>query len=306
MDTVTLDKCPACSAGAFDVLPQPGHWIGNGIFDGLRKTIGLMKCRQCGLRFTNPRPDEAALGVFYSGDTYTCHESLGSASAGSKAEFLLDKIEESFPQGGTRTLLDFGCGGGGFLHHAIRRNWRGNGFEPGRRGREVCTEAGLNVTGKIESLPSDFFGVVTLHHVFEHVDDHRSVLDQIKRVLNPDGRLFIEVPNAQSLRARLSPPFMSRHMGFDERYRAFPIHLSYFNRNSLSLLLRRAGWEITREFTVGMGIEVLISRSPATSGPAKTSTGSSASSPIRRALKRAIYDSGLGENLCLIARPLAP
>jgi SAM-dependent methyltransferase len=308
MDFTTLTHCPACDKSAFTPLPRPGHWIGGSLFEPLREKIGLNKCRACSLVFINPRPDQEALNSFYSGNTYDCHESAGSASAGAKAEFLLDKMQESASPEVPRTLLDFGCGGGGFLRHALARKWDARGFEPGRRGYLTCKEGGLDVVDQLSSLPSNYFGLVTMHHVFEHLEGHAGVLDAVRNLLVDGGQLFIEVPNADSLRAQLSLPILSQHMRFDERYRAYPIHLSYFNEKSLTLLMHNAGWQLDRVFTAGMGLEELITRDetvrPSSTAKPSTNGSTSGSSPIRRAVKSLLYGAGLGENLCIIARPL--
>ena len=292
-----------CGQASFAPLPEPGHWIGSDTFAPLRGKLALVRCRSCGLRLINPRPNSAALEAFYSGDTYSCHQTEGSASGGAKAEFLLDRIDRVCDHS-SRTLLDFGCGGGAFLKHAAARGWEARGFEPGRRGREECLRIGLNVTNRLDELPRGHFGIVTLHHVFEHLEDHFAALRDIRQLLAPRGMLFIEVPNVRSLRARLSMPVFSRRLGFDERHRAFPIHLAYFSSSTLTRLLRRAGWRIEELFTIGIGLEELCARS----APPGKSSGA-ASQPRRRtqflrsAIKAAIYGARLGENLCLFATP---
>lgn len=319
IDTVTLTACPACGGTRFAALPVPGRWIGPEIFAPVKDRLGLVRCRTCGLRLVSPRPDAAALERFYGRDDYECHQADGSASAGAKGEFLLDRIGQALPEGAPRTLLDYGAGGGAFLRQARARGWEARGYEPGRRGLEVCGAAGLDVTDRLEDLPAAHFGMVTLHHVFEHLEDHAAALKQIGRVLAPGGLLFIEVPNVGSLRARLSPPLMSRRFGFDERHRAFPVHLTYFSSGTLRRLLRRFGWSVEREFTNGLGIEGLISRAEAPAVPRDPEPRAHASPPdaaprrerprrlrfLRSAVKAAILDTGLGENLCVFARPAA-
>jgi 2-polyprenyl-3-methyl-5-hydroxy-6-metoxy-1,4-benzoquinol methylase len=315
--TVEVQSCPACGGTRFAPLPVPGRWVGPEVFAPIKGRLGLVRCRTCGLRLVNPRPDAAALERFYGRDDYECHQADGSASAGAKGRFLLDRIEAALPPGAPRTLLDYGAGGGAFLRLARARGWDVRGYEPGRQGLEVCRAAGLDVTDRLDALPAAHFGMVTLHHVFEHLEDHAAALDAVRRLLAPGGRLFIEVPNVGSLRARLSPQAMSRRFGFDERHRAFPVHLSYFNSKTLRRLLARLGWEVERQFTNGLGIEGLISRpdSPARVREperAADAAPAAAAAPrdrprrlgfLRSAVKAAILDTGLGENLCVFARP---
>jgi 2-polyprenyl-3-methyl-5-hydroxy-6-metoxy-1,4-benzoquinol methylase len=292
----------------------PGHWIGNDVFGDLQGRLGLVKCRGCTLIFINPRPSSARLSAYYSGGNYTYHE--GSTIGGAKADFIFERIERSLPPGAPRTLLDYGAGGGHFLSNAAARGWAVKGFEPAAQGLERCREAGLDVTGRLEELPDARFGLITLHHVFEHVEDPEEVLKRIRRLVAPDGRLFIEVPNAGSLRARLALPFLSKRFDVDEAYRAYPIHLIYYSARTLRAMLQRAGWTVDTTFTVGLGMdEYLVRHEPPPTAPAPDANAATARSSapalqpgrrrrkVRHALRDAFLDLELGENLAVIAHP---
>jgi len=285
-------------------LSTPGHWIGNEVFDSLRGTIGLVRCRGCSLVFTNPRPSPAALSAFYAGDTYECHDTATSRAANVKANFVLDRIEALLPSGSPRTLLDYGAGGGGFLLQVRARGWAGQAFEPGRRGLERCKRAGLQATSNLKELPSSAFGLITLHHVFEHLADPVGALHAVRRLIAPQGRVYIEVPNARSLRARLSLPMLSRTCGVDERYRAFPIHLMYYHVRTLRNMLLKGGWVVESTFTAGLGLDELSVKS---AQPDRVAGLGQTHGRKRAGLKRHLRDAflrlGLGENLAVIAKP---
>lgn len=314
---VVVEACPVCDGDRFRKLPTPGRWIGTEVFDPLRGKLGLVDCRDCGLAFVNPRPAAPQLASFYNGNTYDCHETAGSASSGQVAEFLMSRIEPQLPADAPRTLLDYGAGGGGFLLDMRARGWDVRGFEPGLRGRAACQVAGLDVTGDAATLPSSAFGLVTMHHVFEHLEDPGDALSIVRRVLAPDGRLFIEVPNLRSLRARLALPPLSRRLRVDERFRAFPIHLAYYSVDTLTRLLARHGWIVQTSFTVGMGLdEYLVAPprpAPRSQGASAPPTAAAARPPasarpgwlrgLRRRVRDAYLGMGIGENLAVIARP---
>ena len=78
----TLTACPLCGAGRHRALTGPGHWIGGDSFADLSGQIGLARCRACSLVFTNPRPSQDRLNAYYAGNTYVCHDTAGSSSAG--------------------------------------------------------------------------------------------------------------------------------------------------------------------------------------------------------------------------------
>lgn len=309
-DVERLDSCPLCAGRSFDPLAVPHIWIGPDIFGSLRGSLGLARCNACGLVFTNPRPSNERLGAFYSGDTYACHAVAGSASAGAKADFLLDRINHYLPAEVPRTLLDFGAGGGAFIAHALTRGWDARGFEPGKRGLETCRAAGLDVTDSLSEIPSSAFGVITLFHVFEHLGNPDEVLDEVRRMLRPDGRLVIEVPNVASLRARASLPALSQKAGFDERYRAFPIHLMYYTADTLRRMLEKSGWTVEGSFTLGLGLDELFLKPDLPNENENRATERQAvkraAAPKRRlrhALRDAFLEAGLGENLAVVARP---
>ncbi|MEO5800765.1 MAG: class I SAM-dependent methyltransferase [Gemmatimonadales bacterium] len=306
-----LTACPLCTGGAWTPRPVPQTWIGPDVFGDLRDRLRVVCCEGCGLLFTNPRPSNERLDAFYSGDTYSCHSVAGSASAGAKADFLLQRIARFLPRSEPGTLLDFGAGGGAFLAHAHSRGWTVRGFEPGQRGVESCRDAGLDVTDKVSDLPQNSFDVVTLFHVFEHIGDPAGVLELLRGLLRQDGRLVIEVPNATSLRSRLSLPLLTRHAGFDERFRAFPIHLMYYTGQTLRRMLEKSGWVVEGSFTLGMGLDELRMKSDMSDDEAATtrahhSARTSVARSVKPSLKHRVRDAflaaGLGENLAVVAR----
>jgi SAM-dependent methyltransferase len=303
-----LAACPLCGQTSWKRLPVPGHWIGQDVFSDLSGKIGLVKCRRCRLVFINPRPSSERLSAFYSGDRYSCHEASGSASSGAKADYILRRVTKYLPSNAPRTLLDYGAGGGGFLTVARDRDWLARGFEPGKRGLETCRQAGLDVTDSLSGLPEGEFGLVTLHHVFEHLANPIEALDGIRRLLSPDGRLYVEVPNAHSLRSRLAMPSLSRRFAVDERYRAYPIHLMYYSDGTLRKMFAKAGWVIEKSFTLGMGLDEFVSRPTKFRNQATCPNhGLSVVAPAKWRLRHYVRDAflglGLGENLAVVARP---
>jgi SAM-dependent methyltransferase len=293
MNTDTLTACPLCRSIRLRPLPVPGHWIGPEVFRGL--ALGLCRCRSCNFTFTNPRPDAQVLNRFYSGNTYVCHTEEGAGPT--RGSHVLD-----FIGGPPKRLLDFGCGAGDLLAAAKASGWIASGYEPGTRGLETCVRRGLPVTNDLASIPDASADVITLVHVFEHLPDRSSTLSELRRMLSPGGCVYIEVPNIGSLRAKLAG--MSSR--FDERYRAFPIHLGYFSASHLSLLLHMHGWSIVRFTTLGFGVDQLVRRVRA--NPPQ-SIGRPAVEPLRgprglrRLVKSAFMSLGWGENLAVISRP---
>lgn len=327
-----LAGCPICGSSAFRRLHLPETWIGEPVFHISRSELGLTECRECSFVFINPRPTDALLEQFYGGDTYECHaHSYEQDAQRQKAVFTLGYLARLCPPERTR-LLDFGCGGGYFLACAHSMGWRDPlGFDIGRHALESCRSIGVPVVDSLVRLNQEGgFDLITLNHVFEHMRDHGSALQMFRQLLRPGGRLFLEVPNVNSLRARLAMPYFRRRFGFDERHRAFPIHLSYFSPRTLALCLQKHGFATEVVTTCGLGLDELVDRSrpspvseessprpgleesahdadaspSAAQNPAPIVHQPSASrNPVKAVVKKAILETGLGENVMVVARP---
>jgi SAM-dependent methyltransferase len=210
------------------------------------------------------------------------------------------------PRGRVGRLLDFGCGAGDFLAHAGEAGWEAVGYEPGVRGREACLAQGLKIVGRLEELQPGEFHVITLNHVFEHLANHGATLNTLRDLLAPGGHVYLEVPNARSLRARLSFPLLSQRFGFDERYRAFPIHLTYFDGWTLPRLLERYDFQVEVVATNGFGFDELLvrpERMRRNAPAARIGTPRPLRGLLHRLARGIILDRGLGENLGVICCP---
>jgi len=202
------------------------------------------------------------------------------------------------------------------LRHITNNGWEAEGFEPGAEGYKACLDLGLTVTNMPTQIPEKKYTVITLHHVFEHLTNPSEILENLKNHLADDGVLYIEVPNARSLRARMSLPFITQNFAVDERFRAFPIHLIYYHTAGLKAMLMNAGWTIESVLTLGMGVDEYFLRDQKHKnrgngtpdqnkrediGKSNPSKSLSNSKPLRHKVRDLFLKVGLGENLAIIA-----
>lgn len=304
-----LDACPVCASSHLKQLAAaPGRWIGSWLFEPYRGKLGLTRCADCELIFVNPRPSSHLLSAFYKSERYVCHKLDDPESMLAKADYVLGRLEHHQP--GRGVLLDFGCGSGWLIDRARQRGWDAVGFDVGDSALKHCRERGLPTVGSLSQIGNSHCDAIVLHHVLEHVERFDELFDVLGRMLKPGGRLFVEVPNAVSLRARLSPPALSRYLGADERFRAFPIHLSYFSGANLSRLMERFGFAARAVETYGLGLDEYFynadSEHTAYAG-LRAKGRSPLLRPLRTLIKRGLYGLGLGENVLVIAqRPKIP
>lgn len=135
--------------------------------------------------------------------------------------------------------LDIGCGNGHYLLFLKEMGWETAGFDMANNVAAAVTEAGIPIyTGSIDRLQAHAgsFDLITLWHALEHFHDPVGDLRSIHRLLAPGGRLLIEVPNSDSIAARL---FQSDWFQWD-----LPRHLSHFTPQSLLRLLGKVGFRV--------------------------------------------------------------
>lgn len=136
--------------------------------------------------------------------------------------------------------LDVGCGGGKFVRHLRSAGYQAYGLEPNQALFEHFLAGDpCFVRGTLESLgrapvPQTFDRITALD-VLEHVADPMAFLEQLRARLSPGGHLFLSLPDAGSLPARL----LGKHWHFYHAY-----HLSYFSQKTLTDLVRRLGFRV--------------------------------------------------------------
>lgn len=134
-------------------------------------------------------------------------------------------------------LLDVGCGNGEFLVKARDAGWDVVGVDPDPNAVATAQEQGLDVyTGFVNVLDGgiDPFDIITLSQVIEHIHEPMELLSSVHEMLKPNGILYIDTPNIQSLGARL--------FGINWRGIESPRHLVLFSITGLILLLERCGF----------------------------------------------------------------
>lgn len=197
------------------------------------KMYNLQRCQLCDHVSLIPRPEEHELGTFYPERFY----------ASGKADFLtrlnyktaLGHIHRIAKNG---RLLDIGCGTGAFLTAAAEYGYEIYGQELSPEGSKIAVEKhGERIScgdlSKCE-FKTDFFDIITLWHVAEHVYDIAHFMKEIQRILKPGGTLVLEVPN-------FNCPEINIFHGYSESVDA-PRHLRHFSKTSLRMALESAGF----------------------------------------------------------------
>lgn len=225
---VHIDTCEFCGGKAFETLSQPTD------FRVSKEVFPVVKCINCGHAFTNPRPADAALGLFYESEDYISHTNSSKGlfnrlykavrSVALKQKRLL--VEKHLPHKGT--ILDIGCGTGEFLLQMKNAGWNASGVEESPLARrQAITNYNLDVVaGKaIFEKTGNSCDAITLWHVLEHLTDLNAYFALFNRLLKTSGILVVAVPNHESFDAAY----------YKDAWAAWdvPIHISHFSKNSM-------------------------------------------------------------------------
>ncbi|HWF67153.1 MAG TPA: class I SAM-dependent methyltransferase, partial [Acidobacteriaceae bacterium] len=96
---------------------------------------------------------------------------------------------------------------------------------------------------KADELPDAYFDVVTMNDVLEHMPWPELALAVAKRILHPDGRLVLSLPNVQFLMNVLN--LVKRN---DWEYQDFGIldrtHFRFYTTKSAARLLEQNGFQV--------------------------------------------------------------
>ncbi|NJW51980.1 class I SAM-dependent methyltransferase [Salinimicrobium oceani] len=205
----------------------------------------LRKAEKLDLFVTFPRPEEDKLSSYYKSEKYISHTDSKSTFFDRiyqlvKSSMLKKKlvwIEKEVPKKGN--ILDLGAGTGDFLLAAKKRGWEVFGVEPDNGARKLAAEKGVDLLKESEALPNEFFDVISMWHVLEHVPDLDKQISELQRLLKPDGLLLIAVPNFKSYDAKV----------YKENWAAYdvPRHLYHFSPQSMRELFEKKNFSLTSQ-----------------------------------------------------------
>ena len=166
----------------------------------------VRRCDDCGLIFLDQRSFELP-SDFYENQyhqTYLTHIEPAALDPQQYYEKMIksirpwsDRINRLLT--GAETVLDFGCSTGHLLTNIQGQAGKVYGHEVNTKEIEFCRkQLGLNVDNRdlFERFEEGFFDYITMIYVLEHIADPIDLLTQLKKLLKPNGKIIILVPNA--------------------------------------------------------------------------------------------------------------
>lgn len=207
----------------------------------------IWACGACEALFTQDVPDEHEIGRYYQSDDYVSHSDTKRGLVNRLYHVVRDytlvqkkKLLVSVTGVSNGRILDIGCGTGAFLDQMKSAGWSVTGLEPDESARRKAAELyGISplTPTNLFNLPEGSFHAISMWHVLEHVHDLHGYLEQIRRLLADQGRLFIAVPNHTSADAAT---YQSYWAAYD-----VPRHLYHFSPACMRKLLSSHGMKVT-------------------------------------------------------------
>jgi SAM-dependent methyltransferase len=200
----------------------------------------INRCMNCGLTYSSPVMDELGVSKLYQ-DSRETNVSSGEEDNVRRTMVLYYRLAASHLRARER-VLDVGCDIGFMLEAAKSDGFKElHGIEPVPAARTVAeTVEGAIVTDKFfeqTDYPTDYFDLITLIHVLDHLYDPRVVLQRARKNLRPGGLVLAVVHNVRSLLGVL----------LGERFPIFNLyHHYFFNQDTLAELFRGQGYEVVK------------------------------------------------------------
>ena len=169
-------------------------------------SITVLKCRDCGLIFSNPQPVPFDIQDHYGvpAEDYWRPEYFAVDQKYFAHQIVTTKTLSQFKEG--MKALDIGAGLGKCMISLENAGYDVYGFEPSVPFRQKAIEE-MKISsdklklGMIEEVdyPDSFFDFITFGAVLEHLYDPAAAIQKSLKWLKPGGLIHIEVPSSNYL-----------------------------------------------------------------------------------------------------------
>lgn len=216
--------CPLCQNTDLPYLFSSRDYISLECF-------AVYTCPKCDLAITEIKPENEDLAQYYKDGYYGKRKSFtDNIINDARIKKLTALISVSKP-----SLLDIGCGNGGFFLGLRTRGWSSFGTEiaPAEHLKDDADRFIYRGDFIHNVYVDEQFDAITMWHSLEHVVNPLQYFIESKRILKKDGIVLVEVPNFQSLQATI---FKANWFHLD-----VPRHTLHFSPKSVAILFKKSG-----------------------------------------------------------------
>lgn len=148
------------------------------------------------------------------------------------------------------SILDVGCGTGNILKKLNTLDFQelhGCDWLPvSNKTPYKYTQVDLNKQG-LSKYSDNTFDLLICSDVIEHLENPAQILQEIQRVLKPEGHVILTIPNAWNIQERLLFLLTANSSRYVSERKSAPFgHISFFTTDILESLFDRAGLNLIR------------------------------------------------------------
>lgn len=234
-DSLTRETpCKLCGEDQFELIARR---------DRRGKELDTVVCKKCGLISHRHIPDDEALTAYYArqyrNDYHGAmlpspHRVIRARGVG--REILHQVTPFLQPED---SVFDVGAGIGCTIKAFEMAGYQASGIEPGEGFCEYSSQqlrTSITPTTLEEVPPVPQYDVVLLIHVIEHFHSPDMALAQIRRIMKPGGRLYVECPN-----------FAAPHAAPGKQFHFAHIH--NFTPSTLTMLGEACGFQVQQQLS---------------------------------------------------------
>jgi SAM-dependent methyltransferase len=226
------------------------------IYNTTEEIFKIVECNECGLNFTNPRPNEQEIVKYYKSD-YQFHKKNSKLNilikkiakmivnsnlayifsliplVNEKLKFFVQKkIKNPLVIKKNDFFLDIGAGSvdtsyiwdfDGSLKNYNKKTNNVYAIEPGLKSLELIKRQKIHGYKCIDELPKDLkFDFIRMNWSLEHAHNPKAYFEFFKNRIKPGGKILICIPNYDGLIYKI-----------DKSQVEVPIHLYHFKKNDI-------------------------------------------------------------------------
>ncbi len=149
---------------------------------------------------------------------------------------------------GSKKILEIGCAQGNFSVQLIKDGIETWGIEPDKKSAKIAKEKLYKVfygvlDEKISELPDNYFDVIIMNDVLEHLLEPWDDLKKLKRKLNDDGVFVSSIPNVRYAKNIFNTLFKKDWKYTDDRI-LDRTHFRFFTKKSVRRLFEDNGYSV--------------------------------------------------------------
>jgi len=198
-----------------------------------------VKCSACTMVYLNPVFSDDSLKDYYQNNHTEQSEVVESDQDNFYVQLYnqgLNSILQSKPD--ARSIIDIGCSSGVFLDVVNQKNIKTFGVELNRAEYLFAQKKGHQVYNDLlEHIEfENKFDAISMWDVFEHLKDGRFYLNLLKDMLTDDGVVFLQIPSADALAAKVLREKCNMFDGLE--------HVNLYGVSTIKTLAATCGFEV--------------------------------------------------------------